>query len=164
MYQLVIQQSFKVCEDVANISDDVIIYGKTTEEQDRRLQRVSERQKEKNLTLNAERCKFHMTQIVFIGLMLRDNGIGPAEDKVKTIVDAREPQCMRKQKLSGTGKLQCSFHPRLRYNRGAIAKINQKRVRLEFGEEQKNAFNELKRVCNPLKCIIQMIIINGNGK
>ena len=50
------------------------------------------RLKEKNLTLNAEKCKFHMTQMVFMGLVLSDNGIGPAEDKVKAIVDAREPQ------------------------------------------------------------------------
>jgi len=51
-----------------------------------------ERLKEKNLTLNAEKCKFHMTQMVFMGLVLSDNGIGPAKDKVKAIVDVREPQ------------------------------------------------------------------------
>ena len=42
--------------------------------------------------LNAEKCKFHLTQMVFMGLALGDNGIVPAEDKVKAIVDAREPQ------------------------------------------------------------------------
>ena len=92
VYQHVIQQSLQGCEGVANISDDIIIHGKNTEEHDRRLQRVLERLKEKNLTLNAEKCKFHMTQMVFMGLVLSDNGIGPAEDKVKAIVDAREPQ------------------------------------------------------------------------
>ena len=30
--------------------------------------------------------------MVFMGLVLTKNGIGPAEDKVKAIVDAREPQ------------------------------------------------------------------------
>ena len=126
VYQHVIQQSLQGCEGVANISDDIIIHGKNTEEHDRRLQRVLERLKEKNLTLNAEKCKFHMTQMIFMGLVLSDNGIGPAEDKVKAIVDAREPQSIRSQKLSGTGKLQCSFHPRLCDSRRAIAKINQK--------------------------------------
>ena len=53
------------------------------------MQRVLERLKEKNFTLNAEKCRFHMTQMVFMGLLLSDNGIGPAEKKVKAIVDAR---------------------------------------------------------------------------
>lgn len=92
VYQHVIQQSLQGCEGVANISDDIIIHGKNTEEHDRRLQRVLERLKDKNLTLNAEKSEFHMIQIVFIGLVLSNNGIGPAEDKVKAIVDPREPQ------------------------------------------------------------------------
>lgn len=46
-----------------------------------------------------------MTQMVFMGLVLSNNGIGPAEDKVKAIVDARTAECIRSQKLSGTGKL-----------------------------------------------------------
>ena len=33
-----------------------------------------------------------MTQSVFVGLVLTDKGIGPTEDKVRLIVDAREPQ------------------------------------------------------------------------
>ena len=33
-----------------------------------------------------------MTQLVFVGLVLTDKGIGPTEDKVRAIVDAREPQ------------------------------------------------------------------------
>ncbi len=69
VYQHVIQQALQDCEIVANISDDIIVHGRNTEEQDKRLQRVLERLKEKNLTLNAEKCRFHMTQMVFMGLV-----------------------------------------------------------------------------------------------
>ena len=89
VYLHVIQQSLQGCESVANISDDIIIHGKNTEKHDRRLQLILEGLKEKNLMLNAE--KFHTTQMVFMGLVLSNNGIGPAEDKVKAMVDAREP-------------------------------------------------------------------------
>lgn len=87
---------------------------------------VFERLKEKNLTPNAEKCKFHMTQMVFMGLVLSNNGIDPAEDKLKAIVDARTAECITSQKLSGTGKLQCPFHHGLCYSREAIAKVDQK--------------------------------------
>ena len=68
MYQQVIQQALSDCEGVANISDDIIVNGKTTQGYDERLMRVLEKLKEKNLTLNAEKCKFHVTKLVFMGL------------------------------------------------------------------------------------------------
>ena len=72
VYQHVIQQTLQGCEGVANISDDIMVHGRSTEEHNKRLQQVLERLKEKNLTLNAEKCKFHMTQLVFVGLVLTD--------------------------------------------------------------------------------------------
>ena len=92
VYQDVIQRTLQGCEGVANISHDIIVHGRSTEEHNKRLQQVLERLKEKNLTLNAEKCKFHMTQLAFVGLVLTDKGNGPTEDKVGAIVDAREPQ------------------------------------------------------------------------
>ncbi|XP_044179622.1 uncharacterized protein K02A2.6-like [Acropora millepora] len=55
VYQHVIQQTLQGCEGVANISDDIIVHGRSTEEHNKRLQQVLERLKEKNLTLNAEK-------------------------------------------------------------------------------------------------------------
>ena len=92
------------CEGVANISDD-IVHGRSTEKHNKRLQQVPERLKEKNLILNAEKCKFYMIQLVFVGLVLTDKGIGLIEDKVQAIV--------RGQKFLGTSKLQCYIYPRL---------------------------------------------------
>ena len=146
VYQHVIQQSLQGCEGVANISDDIIIHGKNTEEHDRRLQRVLERLKEKNLTLNAEKCKFHMTQMVFMGLVLSDNGIGPAEDKVKAIVDAREPQSASEvRSFLGLANYNARFILDFATVAEPLRRLTKKGVHFEFGEEQKNAFNELKR-------------------
>ena len=44
------------------------MHRKTTEGHDERLKQVLEKLKEKNLTLNAEKYKFHMTKLVFMGL------------------------------------------------------------------------------------------------
>jgi len=64
VYQHVIQQAFSDCEGVANISNNIIVHGKTTEKHDESSKQVLEKLKEKNLTLNAEKCKFHMTKLV----------------------------------------------------------------------------------------------------
>ena len=78
VYQHVIQQVLQGCEGVANISDNITVHGRSTEEHNR-LERVLERLKEKNLTLNAEKCRFHMTQMVYIEIVLSNKGIGPTE-------------------------------------------------------------------------------------
>ena len=72
--QNVIQQALSDCEGVANISDDTIVHGKTTEEHDERLRRVLEKLKEKNLTLNADKCKFHMSQVWVYGTVANKQG------------------------------------------------------------------------------------------
>ena len=146
VYQHVIQQSLHGCEGVANISDDIIVHGKNTEEHDKRLQQVLERLKEKNLTLNAEKCRFHMTQMVFMGLVLSDNGIGSTEDKVKAIVDAREPQSASEVKsFLGLANYNARFIPDFATVAEPLRRLTKKGVRFEFGEEQKDSFNELKR-------------------
>ena len=116
------------------------------EEHDRRLQRVLERLKEKNLTLNAEKCRFHMTQMVFMGLVLSDNGIGPVKDKVKAIVDAREPQSASEvRSFLRQANYNARFIPDFATVAEPLRRLNKKDVRFEFGEEQKNAFNGLTR-------------------
>ena len=89
-YQQVIQQVLHDCSGTANISDDIIIFGPDTDEHDRRLEQVLVRLKEKGLTLNKEKCVFHMPKLTFMGLVLSQRGI--AEEKVKAVTETREPQ------------------------------------------------------------------------
>ena len=146
VYQHIIQQSLQGCEGVANISDDIIVHGKNTEKHDRRLQRVLERLKERNLALNAAKCKFHMTQMVFMGLVLSDNGIGLAEDKEKAIVDAREPQSPSEvRSFLGLANYNARFIPDFATVAEPLRRLAKKGVHFEIGEKQKNAFSELKR-------------------
>ena len=145
VYQHVIQQALQNCEGAANILDDIIIHGRNNEEHDKRLQRVLERLKEKNLTLNEEKCRFHMTQMVFMGLVLTNNGIGPAEDKVKATVDAREPQSASEvRRFLGLANYNARFIPDFATVAEPLRRLTKKGVRFEFGEEQRKAFNELK--------------------
>ena len=146
VYQHVIQQALQGCQGIANISDDIIVHGKNNEEHDKRLQRVLERLKEKNLTLNAEKCRFHITQMVFMGLVLTNKGIGPAEDKVKAIVDAREPQSVSEvRSFLGLANYNARFIPDFATVAEPLRRLTKKGVHFEFGDEQRKAFNELKK-------------------
>ena len=110
------------------------------------MQRVLERLKEKNLALNAGTCKFHMTQMDFMGLVLSDNDIGPAEDKV----EARELQSASEvRSFLGLANYNACFIPDFATVMEPLRRLTKQGVHFEFEEEQKNTFNELKVI--PLK-------------
>ena len=141
--QNVIQQALSDCEGVANISDDTIVHGKTTEEHDERLRRVLEKLKEKNLTLNAEKCKFQMTKFVFMGLLLTNKGIGPTE--VRAVVEARKPQNASEVRgFLGLANYNAQFIPDFATVADPLRELTKKGVCFRFGDEQRRAFNELR--------------------
>ena len=146
VYQHVIQQTLQGCKGVANTSDDIIVHSRSTEEHNKRLQQVLERLKEKNPTLNAEKCKFHMTQLVFVGLVLTDKGIRPTEDKVRAIVNARELQnASEVRSFLGLANYNARFIPDIATVAEPLRRLTKKGVCFEFGDEQRKALTELKK-------------------
>ena len=73
-YQHIITQTMAGLKGVANIADDLVVHGQDSEEHDRNLIKVLERLKERGLTVNAEKCTFRMTKVVFMGVLV----VGPS--------------------------------------------------------------------------------------
>ncbi|KAF7709013.1 hypothetical protein HF521_018070, partial [Silurus meridionalis] len=79
-------------DGVENISDDVIVHAGDQETHDQRLHMVMERLSERGLTLNPEKCQFNMSKLIFMGILLSEKGIGPTEERVRAVREAREPK------------------------------------------------------------------------
>ena len=47
--------------------DDVIVHGRDTADHDRKVTRVLEYPRERELTLYREKCQFRMPQLIFMG-------------------------------------------------------------------------------------------------
>ena len=92
MYQTVMQNVLQECEGVHNIMDDIVVHGSSAEEHNERLSKVVKILAEKGLKLNREKCQLNMPKIEFMGHVLSSRGVGPADVKVKAVVEAREPQ------------------------------------------------------------------------
>jgi hypothetical protein len=143
-YQQVISQVFHDIEGVQNISDDIVVFGRTKEEHDKRLVQVLNRIREKKLTLNKEKCEFGMDKITFMGHMLSKNG--PTSDRVKDLVNAAEPKNASEVKsFLGVSELQCSLHTKFSNNFRTIEKVNKKNEKFCWGKEQQNSFQKLKQ-------------------
>ena len=145
-YQQVIQQVLQDCSGTANISDDVIVYGSDQAEHDRRLEKVLTRLKERGLTLNKDKCVFNMSKLTFMGLVLSQQGIGPTEEKVKAVKEAREPQNVSEVKsFLGLVNFNARFIPDLATIAEPLRRLTKKGVPFVFGPEQRKSFRELKQ-------------------
>ena len=78
--------------------DDILVYGKDTEDHDVRLQAVLKHLQEAKVTLNTERCVFNQDSVKFLGHVVDKNGIAADPEKVRAIV---EPTCVADLQLLG---------------------------------------------------------------
>jgi len=91
-YQQIVRDVLRGCPGVVNISDNLIIHGKSVEEHNRCLSAVLDRLSEVGLTVNGETCEFRLSKVTFFGHELTSNGVNPSEEKVAAIRDARPPK------------------------------------------------------------------------
>ena len=71
--------------------DDILIFGRTWEEHNRRLERVLAALREAGLTLNPQKCTFGARNVKFLGHMVDVNGLSPNPKKIEAICDFPRP-------------------------------------------------------------------------
>lgn len=132
-------------EGAENISDDTVVHGRNQEEHDQRLHAVLRRLQSSGLTLNPLKCQYNMDQIVFMGILLSEKGIGPTAERVRAVVEAREPENVTELK-SFLGLLSYSsrFIPRFATLSEPLRRLTKKNERFVFGPEQRKFFKALK--------------------
>jgi transposase InsO family protein len=73
------------------IMDDILIYGRTVEEHDERLERTLQKVQEAGLKLNRDKCEFRKEKIEYFGHVISSEGISPSVDRVKAIRELPAP-------------------------------------------------------------------------
>ena len=73
------------------IMDDVLIYGKSIEEHDSRLDGVLDTVQHSGLKLNKAKCEFHKEELGFFGHRVGKDGIKPDPEKVRVIIELSPP-------------------------------------------------------------------------
>ncbi|KAJ8333804.1 hypothetical protein SKAU_G00411230 [Synaphobranchus kaupii] len=73
---------------VQNYLDDVIIYGATADEHDRKLKAVLRSLKDAGLQLNDDKCHFNQTSLRFLGHSVSAQGILPDKDHIEAVLNA----------------------------------------------------------------------------
>ena len=85
IFQNTLSNALEGLDGVRSISDDSIVFGRNQEEHDRRLCKLFERLKERNLTLNKAKCEFNKDKLELYGHIFSANGISADPKKISAI-------------------------------------------------------------------------------
>lgn len=75
--------------------DDILVWGKTKEEHNERLEMVLKRAKENNLKFNKSKCKIGVTEVKYLGQVLNEEGVKPDVSKIEAIEKMKSPTCKK---------------------------------------------------------------------
>ena len=129
-----------------NISDDIIVFGKTERDHDIALHATLKRLSEKGLTLNKSKCEFGKDKIEFFGLVFGKNGISPDPVKVKAVQEAKPPQNVAEvRSLLGMLNYSSRFIPDYATLCEPLRRLTRKDEIWEWSQRQEEAFQKLKK-------------------
>ena len=75
-----------------NMTDDILVFGKTPVEHHRNLMAVLQRLEETGFTINLEKSEFYKEELISFDLRFTQQGILQTEDNVKAFKDAQPPE------------------------------------------------------------------------
>ncbi|GBG58972.1 hypothetical protein CBR_g24321 [Chara braunii] len=74
--------------------DDILVFSKTLQEHQGNLQQVLEKLREANFKINAKKCEWAKTQVLYLGHVLDGDGVKPEDCKIATIRDWPTPRTL----------------------------------------------------------------------
>ena len=128
------RKAFYDLQNVRNISDDVITWGKCQREHDFCLEKALQRLLEHGLTLNKEKCLFNLPKITFFGMALSKDGISANETKIHTIKKLKKRGNIAELRIFlGLATYLGSFIPNFADLVDLFTKASMKRTKLGMG-------------------------------
>ena len=135
-----------------NISDDVIVFGKTQEEHDAALKAVFQKFAEVNLTLNKKKCEFNKKSITFFGFVFSEQGISPDPKKVDAIKNAKPPTTTSGvRSFLGMATYCAKFITNFSDISEPLRELTKKDAQFQWSEQHEQSFNKSKSYLQVLK-------------
>ncbi len=126
--------------------DDILIVGQSEEQHDERLHQVLERLSQAGLRLKREKCEFKKTRVEYLGYVLDELGLRPAERKLAAIRQAPEPSNTTELRaFLGLLNYYGRFLPNLSTMLQPLYSLLQKNTSWEWGAKQAKAFRQAKQ-------------------
>ena len=101
---------------------------------------------ERNLTLNKDKCKIGMDQIVFMGLLLSKHGVEPTEERVGAVHETKAPTGVAElRSFLGLISFSSRFLPNFTTTAEPLRRLTRQDNEWQWGKEENEAFEALKK-------------------
>ena len=145
IFQKIVNEQIRDIPGALNISDDVIIFGKTQAEHDAALCAVFKRFSEINLTLNKKKCEFNKPSLTFFGFVFSSQGIAPDPRKVEAIKAATPPTTASEvRSFLGMATYCAKFIPNFSDVSQPLRDLTKKDCPFQWSEKHDQAFQQIK--------------------
>ena len=147
IFQKRLNQALDGLDGVSCVADDIIIWGNDAEEHDRRLHCLLKRCQDLGVVLNADKSKFYVKEVPFLGHIVTDTGLKADPSKVAAILDMRSPSNKDDvHRLRGMVNYLSRYLPCLSDIMQPINDLTRKDVAWTWNDNHERAFKEIKKL------------------
>ncbi|XP_056014988.1 uncharacterized protein K02A2.6-like [Ostrea edulis] len=134
-------------EGVESIIDDVIIYGSSRNEHDRRLKAALDRIRDAGIKLNPNKCEYRKEKIEYFGHIISKDGVQPSPERVRSILDLPPPTNISElRRIIGMINYLGRFVPDLSSIMNPINNLLKSDTAWTWDESQQSAFDRVKKL------------------
>ena len=145
LFQQTISALFRGHEGIINISDDILVYGKTVSDHNRNLRKCLEILQENGLTLNKEKCEFLKKDLEYYGFVISEKGIRPKDSTVKAIHCFQTPRNSKEvRSFLGLINYLGRFMPHLATQTAPLRVLTTKNYTWRWTKVEEDCFRKLK--------------------
>ena len=145
IFQNTISEILSDIPGVRNLSDDIIVFGKTQAEHDSSLQATLKRLEERGAKLNKGKCKFSVHELTFFCHVFSAEGIKADPKKIDTIVNCEAPKNVSEiRSFLGMAQYVARFIPDFASRTEPLRRLTRKDVPWEWTQQEQEAFDNIK--------------------
>lgn len=145
LFQKIMEALVAGLDGVIVYLDDVVVFGTTQDEHDKRLTALLERLEEHDVLLNKEKCLFNVETLEFLGHELSTKGVRPTESRIEAIQKFREPQNTAElRSFLGLVGYMGRFIPNLAGKTEPLRQLLRLHVTFRWTDIERAAFNGIK--------------------
>ena len=135
------------------IADDILVYGKSSmkeeyvKDHDNNLTKLLERARAVNLKLNKKKLKLRLSEVRYMGHLLKSEGLRPDPEKTRAIAEMPKPQDKKAvERLLGTVQYLSQFLPKLSEVAKPLRQLTEKEVVFAWQQAQEEAFAHIQQL------------------
>ncbi|XP_052791587.1 uncharacterized protein K02A2.6-like [Mya arenaria] len=138
-----------------NLSDDIIIHGKSQAEHDRALKLTLDRLSSSGAKLNKEKCIFSVNKITFFGHVFSNVGISADPAKIKDIVGQAAPQSPGEvRSFLGMAHYVARFIPHYATLTEPLRRLTRQDLQWSWSDHEQTSFESLKSALSSAQVMV----------